>query len=483
MLGMILEYVSTSSNYSAVTGLGSVTMATQYDANAPPLPDLLAVKNCEFSTTSRPDQSFIHPIECASEVSPTTVRFIRTQNTSEETTSDDRLDDLGLFQYVVQGGPTAANGVQIGELWVMYDIELLKPILPDIHVGTSFVSQCHYPGGTSGSTVPFVPNTGNSLACVLDGGTPGSPPLSQGYRLVMPAEYNGQYLLIAGTNIADGSSPVGATLISAYGSEITPIGILPQVGTGVLTSQVYSGLGSGQLTAIALFAFSTIAETGSPTAITGTQNYIDISDVYYSGSNNIAKFVLVLPLDNDISNTLTSILGFRGRFNPAGSQAVLTSFQEELAALRSQLQARPCLLAPGPGPASTSAPPPAPVPSVSPVREEAGSESVSDDDDDLDDVPLNHQCAVGLCVQPYCANPLVGPGKPIPAVHYCDSLDCLQPQCANYQPWIPPAARSGLRKLLTQRARKLGGHVPPPPQPVQTTWFKAGLPEAPAAHL
>lgn len=127
--GLIFTYKSTSADLVSTTNtsLGSVIMATDYDAVSPDIQTKREMLNYEFSATAKPSTSFIHMIETAK--SQTYDRgLLYTRDGPVPVGADKRLYDIGTFYIATDGmqnpGVTTA---QIGELWVSYEIEFLKP--------------------------------------------------------------------------------------------------------------------------------------------------------------------------------------------------------------------------------------------------------------------------------------------------------------------------------------------------------------------
>lgn len=202
--GMIFEYVSTSTDFSSTTALGSVMMSTNYDAEAIPFASQREVNNAEFTTFNKPSMSFIHPIECASKDSPITVRYVAASNTITQA-NDSRFADVGTFQLSTIGQPV--DGAEIGELWVTYKIRYLKPKEPDFHAGTSFLYNNKLLAFTNAPTgmlwgdqngVDAKFNKNNSLPITL-GAHPSQSFLSD---IILPAGYAGNYqvTVIVSTN-------------------------------------------------------------------------------------------------------------------------------------------------------------------------------------------------------------------------------------------------------------------------------------------
>jgi hypothetical protein len=326
--GMLLEFVSTSSDYTSTTGLGSVMMSTLYDANATPLANQSAVDNNEFTTSAKPTESFIHPIECASEASPTIVRYVRNSNAVESSTTDDRLDDVGLFQISTIGNPNP--GAELGELWATYDIEFLKPALPDIHEGTSYVASMDGTFANTATPTPFTIAPGSSLPVLLDDGTYGVAPNLGAVRIVMPEGYNGSYLCLVNTFLQGGSTPSGSTTILGYGTDITQLKLLNNganaSGTSVSTDGVINGANG-----LFVFCFSTIAESGAP--LSAGQNYISLNTYYAAGYHN-STTVMILPIDDDVSLALSRI----EKAIPTRVEAAISEQGSEINQLRDELR-------------------------------------------------------------------------------------------------------------------------------------------------
>lgn len=124
ILGMVFEFRSLSANAlnSTNTALGSVSMATQYNSLNPPFSNKQEVLNYQFATSCKPAESMCHPVECDPGQTPNQPLYIRI---GDQQTGDSRLYDMGVLNYCTSG--MQAADVVIGELWVSYDILLIKP--------------------------------------------------------------------------------------------------------------------------------------------------------------------------------------------------------------------------------------------------------------------------------------------------------------------------------------------------------------------
>lgn len=148
--GLVFCFNSTSASAlnSTNTALGTLIMATQYNVNRPAFTSKLEMEGYEFSCATKPCDSLLHPIECDPKQLVMENLYIRSG--AVPSGEDARLYDLGQFQLATVGMQAAAN---IGELWVTYDVELLKPRLP--------------PGGDFGGEYTRIQNAGYTNTEVL----------------------------------------------------------------------------------------------------------------------------------------------------------------------------------------------------------------------------------------------------------------------------------------------------------------------------
>jgi hypothetical protein len=126
--GLIFDYRSMSSDVqvAATTALGSVILGTEYNALASRFVNKQAMEASQFAVSVKPSVSVMHPIECDLSQTPSQPLYVRLPGDAT-INADPRLYDLGNFQIATQGMST--DGGDQGELWVTYDIELLKPVL------------------------------------------------------------------------------------------------------------------------------------------------------------------------------------------------------------------------------------------------------------------------------------------------------------------------------------------------------------------
>lgn len=168
--GMLFEYVSTSSDAllsaATSTALGTVIMMTDYDvADAPPT-SKRQMLNAEFACSTKPSLTAIHPIECARKLSAQDILYTRGA-IAVPTNFDQRLYDFARFNIATEG-MQAAGGV-LGELWVTYEIELLKPQFAFFgqadHFRTSTITAARPLGTVQGSNI----GSGGTIGGVING--------------------------------------------------------------------------------------------------------------------------------------------------------------------------------------------------------------------------------------------------------------------------------------------------------------------------
>jgi len=147
--GLVFEFKSTSATAlnSTNTALGTVIMATEYNVVNPNFIAKRDMENYVYSTSCSPDVSALHPVECARDINVLSELFIR--NTTPSSGSDLRFSDIGKFQIATVGMQASAI---IGELWVTYDIELIKPKLPSAYTS---IGPSHYVYDATAGIPPF----------------------------------------------------------------------------------------------------------------------------------------------------------------------------------------------------------------------------------------------------------------------------------------------------------------------------------------
>lgn len=127
--GCVFYFKSTSAEWSGTgQALGSIVMATQYDVTRPNFTSKIEMNNYMFSTSGKPADDLVHPIECDPSETPVDKLYLRTGRLDAD--QDPKFYDWGTFQIAVVGCPSAVVGEVLGELHVAYDLEFYKPVVP-----------------------------------------------------------------------------------------------------------------------------------------------------------------------------------------------------------------------------------------------------------------------------------------------------------------------------------------------------------------
>lgn len=237
--GMIFEFNSTSSDSilssATSTALGTVVMMTDYDISDPIPGDKRTMLNNEFSCSAKPSTSFIHPIECAR--SQTTVSELYTRvGLTTPAGYDPHLYDHCRFALATVG--MQADGGTIGELWITYEIELLKQQL--VFPGQTDHFRLYQPSATNPLGIGSTTNTNSSAI----GNTLGGSINAGGNSYIFPTQVqSGQYLVTyfmnGTTAAAAGSYTVGTSgcaLVNYFVNDTVNLVQSPQ--SGVTTQSI-----------------------------------------------------------------------------------------------------------------------------------------------------------------------------------------------------------------------------------------------------
>jgi len=130
IMGCVFTLESTFSNYSAAGPLGSVVIATQYNAADRPFADIDAMLNSAYRTAGNPSESLGHGLECDPSLQSAEKLLVRNHSNSYSAAAPNNYD-FGFLTVATQGLPAAAADGQIGRLYVTYDIKYSLPRIKD----------------------------------------------------------------------------------------------------------------------------------------------------------------------------------------------------------------------------------------------------------------------------------------------------------------------------------------------------------------
>lgn len=126
--GMVFTFKSMTSEYASSGSLGTVGIATNYNVNDKPYENLVAFENSQFAVVNKPSLNIVHAIECKEFARNGLQLYVRDAESESTNISDARFYDYAKVQIMTEGLPQAVD-TTLGQLWVSYDITLLKPIV------------------------------------------------------------------------------------------------------------------------------------------------------------------------------------------------------------------------------------------------------------------------------------------------------------------------------------------------------------------
>jgi hypothetical protein len=151
--GLVFYFNTTSGNAVSSTNnaLGVVGMVTQYNPSLPPLPDKRTCEDYAGCVSTVPSMSLLHPVECKLKADALQRYFVQVDTISNA--EDLKFYSPGNFN-VFTAGQQAAN-INLGELWVSYDVEFYNPKILPIGTVRSAAGKASINPLTSTQTAPL----------------------------------------------------------------------------------------------------------------------------------------------------------------------------------------------------------------------------------------------------------------------------------------------------------------------------------------
>jgi len=310
--GVVFEYRSTSAFAVGTTSsaMGTVLMATDYDAYDDNFVDKRTMEAAMFATSSSPFEGTCHPIECAKSMNPVNTMFVQKGvPTAASVQGDARLDILGNFTIATVGQQAADT--KIGELWVHYDLELSRPMLES---GVAPFGQQLSGAAATGGAWYFQQNTkpgGGFTATYGSGSTWNHINLSSADVPV------GVYLIACRTTTSEainGYANPNPFLVS--GSVTIRTADCYNRTTGIInTDNMHIGAADGTVNEGIAVTILNVTGPGvftyiSPFGSTGT-NYVDIYIASYQLNSNYRRGRRVMDVDVDVVNLNAQVLELR----------------------------------------------------------------------------------------------------------------------------------------------------------------------------
>lgn len=125
-LKFIYNTVSSDTFTGGATNLGTIIMCTQYNSLNPPFTGKNFMENYEGSVSGKPSLNLTHMVDVRHGLTPYQLQYVRQNHFTISPIYGNLLQyDVGQFYLANQ----SCAGNQLGELWIEYDITLLKPKL------------------------------------------------------------------------------------------------------------------------------------------------------------------------------------------------------------------------------------------------------------------------------------------------------------------------------------------------------------------
>jgi hypothetical protein len=291
--GMVFEFISTTSPYTTGNTLGSVILAAEYNSANPAFTSKPQMENSDFAISVRFDEKAMYGIECASNVQNS--YYVRSGTSTLPVTTT----DLCTMYVATQPGSNFPSNTTVGELWVSYDIEFMRPRVSPARFGYA-----HFFGNAVNPT-PTQPINLAAIATssIIYGALSGTTFTNNGSStctLTFPnANVGDTYYLSA--LLQDSVSPASGALIGTYASTgITLINVLTYFTTPHSTA-IFQTPAAGTMSAGVYFTIVAEDEPGVIPSITLNSATSLIAGV---GAQNLGVDITVIDLGNGFSNLL-----------------------------------------------------------------------------------------------------------------------------------------------------------------------------------
>lgn len=121
---LMYEFKSSASDYSGTPSVGQLAIGVQYDVNKPLIEDWQTMMEATGVQSGKVTQNILCAIECAPKAGNKTLNI----RAGALPIGADLIDyDLARVTVASTGCPAQVGGINLGQLWVTYDIILMKP--------------------------------------------------------------------------------------------------------------------------------------------------------------------------------------------------------------------------------------------------------------------------------------------------------------------------------------------------------------------
>lgn len=271
--GLVFQYITSSGSISTTGQLGTVVGATQFNALAAPYANKQQMEASTFGQSTVASQSCLFPVECDAKQTPSNGIFYNQRPGISNVDNDLRWSRLGNFTLATVGMPNASETV--GELYVSYDIVLMKPIL----IQDSGASADHWQLGSG------------IVAGSVEFGT----------NPVLTAQSD-NFTRLGGTTILINPSFNGNLCVMYYVNGVAGLWVSPDMTAGVgVTDLNVINLGTANNLNVATAATSAYAYSVGFFTVqsTGVESVITLGSGTYFSPTNGDLYIMQIPADFD----------------------------------------------------------------------------------------------------------------------------------------------------------------------------------------
>lgn len=233
--GCVFEFKTTSADAlnSVNTALGQIIMATNYNVTQPNFSSKYEMENTEFAMSCKPSSSMLHAIECARGTSVLSELYIAPNGVSPAS-QPEQFVNFGNFQIATNG--MQGTNVNCGELWVSYEVILMKPIVTSVSGVTTSPYFAYSATSASAVSGPVSPNVFGLFDPTSSVARSYYPPLGSGGWTLAPT--GPAVLALTPDNVGD-TTLIGRTffITIAFGNTSAVIGANgPSIGAWTMSA-------------------------------------------------------------------------------------------------------------------------------------------------------------------------------------------------------------------------------------------------------
>lgn len=308
---LIFTYRSTVADFASASGqVGTIVMATQYNANSDPFNDKVQMMQYDAAMSGKSSHNHVHGVECdPSKLSGSKGKYVRVNPLLNG--KDANTFDHGVFNIAVTDIPATYANQALGELWVSYTIELRKPKF--------FTGR-----GLAITTDAFARRQSTDLR--LPFGTEGDIEILYGQQNSMGCKFLG----------GDLTTPIPVGLPSLMGGGTSSVGwyrswsiTLPSDYAGII-KLTYTRVGGSDIPSFWIGAEGNIVNWKQGLNAAGQDNVVGYSEVIIASGHVAETYLRVNAATNGVDNTIYCHQGGSAATSAFSSVIMLTEINSGL---------------------------------------------------------------------------------------------------------------------------------------------------------